>query len=264
MHAPIRKSFAALLFVVAIVPLALIVGFSVDLDALYAVSHYGHIWLRRLFFLGLGCLGVLLLLYPPFLPFLRMRAGQTWRRLGTDRGPLYDGIARMRHLETHADRLNVGRMARQLGEIPMAMENLRRAFELEPEHVAGRYQLALLLMDINDYPDAATILESVVRDDEKHAFGDALFHLGETLFRMHRDADALAYIHKHQDLFPGSRQVHLLAARTLAGLSRIEEAREQLRAARRPPEDKERLSPAEKLARARARVVMLRKGTPHE
>lgn len=264
MHTPIRKTFAVLLFVVALVPLALIVGFSVDLDGLYAVSYYGHMWLRGIFFLGLGCLGVLLVLYPPFLPFLRLRARQTWRRLGTDRGPLYDGIARMRHLETHADRLNVGRMARQMGEIPMAMENLRRAFELEPDHVAGRYQLALLLIDVNDYPDAATLLESVVHDDEKHAFGDALLHLSQTLFRMHRDADALAYIQKHQHLFPGSRQIHLLAARTLAELSRIEEAREQLRAARRPPEDKERLSPLEKLARARARVLMLRKGKSHE
>lgn len=264
MRIPIRKSFAALLFVVALVPVALIVGFFVDLDALYVVYDYGRMWLKGLVFLGLGFFGVLLVLYPPFLPFLRLRAGETWRRLGTDRGPLYDGIARLRHLETHADRLSVGRIARQLGDIPLAVENLRRAFELEPEHVAGRYQFALLLIDVGNYPDAAKLLETVVRDDEKHAFGDALFQLGRTLFRIHKDKDALPYIRKHQDLFPGSRQVHLLAARVLAGLGQMEEAREQLRDARSRPGEKERLSPVETLARARARVVMLRKGKPHE
>ena len=261
MRISIRKVFATLLFVTALVPLGMVVGFFVGSpDAVYATATYGGLWLTRIGWTSLGMIGLGLLLYPPLLPFLRLRFRATKRKLGTDRGPMYEGISRLQHLETHADRLLVGRAARQLGDIKTAVENLSRAFELDPPHVAGRYQLALVLAEIGQSEDAVHLFGSVVQDDPKHAFGDALFHLGKYLFRLHRDDEALAVLRQHQSLFPGSRQVHLLTARVLADVGQIEEAREDLKLAARPATDQERLSPEENLARAQAKVTFLKKG----
>jgi hypothetical protein len=58
---------------------------------------------------------------------------------------MYEGISRLRNLETHADHLLVGRFARQLGDFGLATSHLTRAFELDPKHVSGRYQLGLLM-----------------------------------------------------------------------------------------------------------------------
>ncbi len=99
-----------------------------------------------------------------------------------------------------------------------------------------------------------------MQEDEKHAFGDALFNLGKNLFRLHRDDDALAVLRQHQSVFPGSRLVHLLLARVLADLGQMDEARKELKLAARPASDQERLSPEENLTRARAKVTFLKKG----
>lgn len=261
MRISIRKVFATLLFVTALVPLGMVVGFFVGSPhSVYATATLGSLWLARLGWISLGVLGLGLLFYPPLLPFLRIRFSERKRRLGTDRGPMDEGLTRLKHLETHADRLLVGRSARQLGDIPTAVENLSRAFELDPSHIAGRYQLALLLAEIGQREDAVNLFGSVVQEDEKHAFGDALFNLGRNLFRLHRDDDALAVLRQHQSVFPGSRQVHLLLARVLADLGQMDEARKELKLAARPASDQERLSPEENLTRARAKVTFLKKG----
>lgn len=258
---PIRKAFATLLFTVALVPVGLVVGFFlVSPNAVYRFADAGADWLSFGAWGGAGVFAVGLLVYPPFLPFLKLRSKSIMRRLGTDRGPMYEGIAQLRNFETHANRLLVGRLARQLGDIPVAMENLARAYELEPDHVSGRYQLGLLLAEIGQTEDAGVLFGSVVQADEKHAFGDALFHLGQVLFRLHRDAEAIAVLRRHQEQFPGSRQVHLLVARVLADAGDLDLARAELKSAARPPDDGEHLSPEEVLARARARVTFLKRG----
>jgi tetratricopeptide (TPR) repeat protein len=260
---PIRKAFAILLFILALVPVGLVAGFFLgDPTAVFRFAESGAVWLTYGAWGGAGIFVVGLLIYPPFLPFLRMRWKAIMSRLGTDRGPMLEGIAQLRNFETHANRLLVGRMARQLGDAPVAMENLARAFELEPDHVGGRYQFGLLLTELGRSADAANLFASVVVEDETHAFGDALFHLGKMLFRLHRDAEALTALRRHQTLFPGGRQVHLLVARVLADQGELESAKAELKLAARPAEPGEHLVPEENLARARAKVTFLwrRKG----
>ncbi|MEE2886260.1 MAG: tetratricopeptide repeat protein [Planctomycetota bacterium] len=260
MSFPIRKIFAAALLLVALVPIALV--------TMHASDPIGNIvfWIQARDLAGQ--VGVYLaiaaiaaaILYPPAIPFLRLRFAQARRRLGTDRGPLMEGIARLRHLETHDERLRVGRLARQLGDTKVAVENLTRAFELDPSHASGRYQLALLLEEIGTREDAAHLLISLVNDDERHAFGEALFQLGRVLYRLRRDDEAIAALRRHLELFPGSREAQLLLARALADNGAIDEARQQLELAKRPPDEGQRLTPREALARAQAKVTFLRVG----
>ena len=259
---PIRKLFAAILLLVALVPLCVV--------TMHASDPIGNIvfWIQATDLaaeagLYLALAGVAAaLLYPPAIPYLRLRAHQIRARLGTDRGPMMEGLARLRHLETHDELLKVGRLARQLGDSKLALEHLARAFELDPSHATGRYQFALLLAEMGNHEDAAHLLISLARDDERHAFGDALFQLGRSLYRMRRDAEAIAALQRHLELFPGGREAQLLLARALADNGAMEEARGQLELAKRPIEAGQHLTPRDRLARAQAQVTFLRAGTP--
>ena len=265
MHVPVRKSFALLLCFAALGVASLLLTYHVSIEGVYAFYRglrgaqvwFGGVWGFLLLFAALP------FFYPPVIPYLRLRGTRAWRRLGSDRGPLYDGLAKLRHLETHADHLQVGRMARQLGDHKLALEHLGRAFTLDPTHVSGRYQFALLLGDLGRWGDATNLLGSVVDADESHAFGDALLRLGTALFRLHRDSEALTVLRRHQVLFPGNRQVHLLLARVLASLGDLDAARVDLQQAAKPPTQGVALSLEESLARARARVTVLKKGKAH-
>lgn len=254
----IRKIFAALLFLVALVPVAMVLMHEADpVGNLVFWYQFSGAAQRVGFYLALAA-GAATLLYPPALPYLRLAFAKIRGRMGTDRAPLREGLVRLEHLETHDERLKVGRLARQLGNTKLAGENLARAFELDPKHVSGRYQFALLLSEVGNHADAATLMMTVVRDDEKHAFGDALFQLGLSLYRLHRDDEGIAALRRHLELFPGGRQAQLLLARTLADNGEMDAAREQLELARRPIEDGRRLDHREALARAQARVTFLR------
>jgi tetratricopeptide (TPR) repeat protein len=200
---------------------------------------------------------VLLLLYPPSLPFLRLRGRDLWRRLGTDRTPLYEGLARLRHLETHDDHLKVGRIALHLGELERAAEHLGRAHELDPSHLSGRFHLAMALTRTGRDEAAVDLLGSIVLADEKHAFGDALFHLGRIRYRRHQHAAAIEVLRRHQVLFPGHRAGALILARALAVTGATDAAVAALAVARRPVDHGAHLSLTEALARARARVTVL-------
>ena len=259
---PIRKLFAAVLLLVALVPVAMV--------AMHASDPVGNIvfWIEATDQAGQAGLYLILvaaaaaLLYPPAIPYLRLRWHETRARLGTDRAPMMEGLARLRHLETHDERLKVGRLARQLGDSKLALEHLARAFELDPTHATGRYQFALLLAGMGNHADAAHLLITLVRDDERHAFGDALFQLGRALYRLRRDAEAIAALQRHLELFPGGRQAQLLLARALADNGAMADARQQLELAKRPVEAGQHLTPRDRLARAQAQVTFLRPGTP--
>jgi len=135
-----RKTFAGVLFVVAVCPAALVTCYETALEPVYSL-HIAWLrfsnWFAESAWWVVGGPVVLLLLYPPTIPFVRLQAGRVWRQLGTDGGPLFDGLARLRHLETHADHLLVGRMARHLGNHQLAREHLTRAHELDPRHLSG-------------------------------------------------------------------------------------------------------------------------------
>ncbi|MHC4078506.1 MAG: tetratricopeptide repeat protein, partial [Planctomycetota bacterium] len=178
MRFSVRKVFAGVLWAAALVPLVLYVSsLSAPVDTVLWAAQAGRYLSYVAAALG-ATVVLLLLLYPPFLPFVRLRLSSMKRRLGTDHKPLYDGLYRLQHLETHADHLQVGRAARNLGQLPLALAHLARAFEMDPNHLAGRYELGRVLCEVSRFKDAATILESVIREDEQHGYGDALHLLG--------------------------------------------------------------------------------------
>jgi len=210
---------------------------------------------------GLGAITVLLLLtYPPFLPFVRLRLAGIKRRLGSDHKPLYDGLYRLQHLETHADHLQVGRAARNLDQLPLALVHLAKAFEMDPTHLSGRYELGRALCELSRFKDAATILESVIREDEQHGYGDALHLLGQAYARVGATEQAISTLRRQQALFPHNRHVHLLLARMLSKSGDTQGCITELEKAAQPRQKDERFDHAERLARAQARVALWRGG----
>ena len=67
-------------------------------------------------------------------------------------------------------------------------------------------------------------------------------------------------LRRHQELFPGSRQVHLALAHVLSKLGDSDGSATELEAAARPRQQGERLTALEDLARARAKVVRWKGG----
>lgn len=259
MPVSIRSIFAVVLWAAALTPPALIV--LAERDPLMAIT----LWrgaVRVATALGLGVLGagVLgLLLCPPFLPGLRLGWRRVKRRLTVDPAPLMEALGRLKHFENAEDHLTAGRVLAEQGKLREALEHLGRAVELDPERLAPRYELGVVLAGVNP-ETAARILEDVVRADERHAFGEALLLLGVCLERIgehRRAAEALA---RHEELFGENRRALLHRGRALARLGDRETALELLRRAARVPGDHERLDPEDALARALARVELLRKG----
>ncbi|MHC4813027.1 MAG: tetratricopeptide repeat protein [Planctomycetota bacterium] len=256
----VRKVFAGVLWAAALVPPVLYVSsLSAPVDTvLWAAQAGRYLWYAAI---ALGATVVLLLLlYPPFLPFVRMGLSGIKRRLGTDHKPLYDGLYRLQHLETHADHLQVGRAARNLGQLPLALVHLARAFEMDPTHLAGRYELGRVLTEVSRFKDAVTILESVVQEDAQHGYGDALHLLGLAYSHVGAAEQAVSTLRRQQAQFPGNREVHLLLARVLSKSGDKQACIAELLEAARPRQKSERFDHAAQLARARARVALWRGG----
>jgi tetratricopeptide (TPR) repeat protein len=256
----LRKVFSALLWAAALVPPTLYVSSrSTPVETIEFAFRAGHYlsWAA----IGLAATGlVLLFLYPPFLPFLRLQLAGIKRRLGSDHKPLYDGLYRLQHLETHADHLQVGRAARNLDQLPLALAHLGRAFEMDPTHLTGRFELGRVLCELSRFKEAVVILESVVKEDEQHGYGDALHLLGLAYVRTGATEQAVATLRRQQMLFPHNRQVHLLLARVLGKAGDTAASIAELEKAAQPRQKDERFGNAEQLARAQARVALWRGG----
>ena len=255
-----RKVFSGLLWATALVPPALYVS------SLSAPVETVQLVLRARYYLTWGAVGLsaiillLLLLYPPFLPFVRLQLAGIKRRLGSDHKPLQDGLYRLRHLETHADHLQVGRAARNLDQLPLALVHLARAFDMDPTHLGGRYELGRVLCEVSRFKDAVTILESVIREDEQHGYGDALHLLGLAYARTGATEQAISTLRRQQTLFPHNRQVHLLLAKVLSNSGDTQASIAELEKAAQRRQKDERFDHAEQLARAQARVALWRGG----
>ncbi len=260
MQLSFRKAFVCLLWAAATVPPALYIGsLSAPVDTvLFAAKARTYLIYGASSIVAI--LTVLLLLYPPFLPFTRLQLAEIKRRLGTDHKPLYDGLYRLRHLETHADHLQVGRAARNLGQLPLALGHLSRAFEMDQTHLAGRYELGRVLCEISQFPPAVQLLETVTQEDEHYGYGDALRLLGQAYARTGALEPAVSTLRRQLALFPDNRQVQLLLAKMLSKLGDSEACIAELRKAARPRSKAEPFGHAEQLARARARVALWRGG----
>jgi len=196
------------------------------------------------------------LVYPPFVPALRLRLRRAWRRLATSDKPVRDAYARLAQFETVNDHFQVGRFLRERGQPTAAVKHLQRAVELDATHASARYQLALARRDAGDLQGAVEELQRVLAADTQLASGQPFLDLAEILerARMHHEADFV--LRRFRSLHGDPRVALLLHARALAGLGRRVESHSLLQeAAARPPSDRA-LSLEEASARARARVAL--------
>jgi tetratricopeptide (TPR) repeat protein len=167
---------------------------------------------------------------------------------------------RLAHLETAPDHLVVARTHLDMGSIERALPHLARALEIEPESLSARFLLGRSLLRLGQIPAATAQLAVVVQQDETHAWGDGLLELAAALEHAGHDTEALSLLERHAERIGANRRAMLARARILGRLGRRDEARALLVQAAEAPPTKQRLSPDEALARARARVALWRGG----
>jgi tetratricopeptide (TPR) repeat protein len=256
----LRTSLGLLLWLTALsVPALWLVHRSSPAAAVRTVRHATD----ALGWAAVGALGLVvlgLLLFPPFLPWLRLGAQRIKERLSTDPGPMLEAQARLRNFETVPDLLLVGRGLLQRGQPIPAAACLARAVELDPEHLPSRFTLARALATLGDVPRAVEQLAAVTARDERHAFGDALLELGCLLLRTRADARALETLERCEQLFGPSPRTLFYKARAQAGLQQHDAARATLRRAAEKPAEGHHVAAHDALYRARARVALLRGG----
>ncbi len=249
-----RIYFAALLWLIALVPAGL---FALQLNSpLEAVEisqgAEGVLW--RGFQIGLAILVVAALLYPPFLPSLRLGLRRVRNRLSVDQGPMYRALVELRHLDTAANHVVVARTMRNMGNLRGAVAHVLRAVELEPDGLAARFLYGCLLREAGQPQAAAEQLARVVAAEADHAFGEAQVQLGLSQLQAGKESEALTTLEKHAADFGGSRKTFYWIARAHRALGRAEDARTALHRAAEPAGEDERLTPEDIVYRARARV----------
>ncbi len=249
-----RLYFAAPLWLVALVPAVL---FALHLNSpLEAVEisqgAEGVLW--RGFQIGLAILVVAALLYPPFLPSLRLGLRRVRNRLSVDQGPMYRALEELRHLETAANHVVVARTMRSMGNLRGAVAHVLQAVEQEPDGLAARFLYGCLLREAGQPQAAAEQLARVVAAEANHAFGEAQVQLGLAQLQAGKESEALTTLEKHAAEFGGSRKTFYWIARAHLALGRAEDARAALRRAAAPPANDVRLTPEDIVYRARARV----------
>lgn len=256
----IRPVFAASLCGLALIPPVLFAVHSASPDAAVRLVQTGGVVVRYAAMVSAAMVALGMLLYPPFLPSLRLAVARAKSRLGTDQTPLREAKARLQHLETAADLLVAGRASLALGKVDDSIGHLSRAVELDPTHAASRYQLGLALAHAGQLQASAEQFSRVIEQDPAHAFGAAMLELGVVLERLADDERAVAMLERHDKEFGANRRNLFHRARALSRLGRRDDAIEILRQAAKPPEANIKLPVEEELVRARARVALLRGG----
>lgn len=83
------------------------------------------------------------------------------------------------------------RLLYALDELPAAMDQYRRATELDPCHADAWNNLANALAELDQLDEAIEIYERVLRIDPTRA--DAHFNLAQTLLELDRDREAVLH-----------------------------------------------------------------------
>ena len=256
----ITRSFAGVLWLCALVPVALyFIHLSSPEAATRGVMAVGSA-LRWMLLGGAVAATVALVIYPPFLPGVRLSLRRLRTRLGTNLAPLREAEGRLQHFQTPADHLTAGRVLFQQGRLREALPHLVAAIELDPRHAGARYQLGLALIQARQLQGAAEQLAAAVQIDADHAFGNALLELGVVLERGNAGEQAVEALQRHTAKFGPDRRAMLHQARALTRLDRRDEAVELLRQAAQPPEDGRSMTLENQLARSQARVALLSGG----
>jgi tetratricopeptide (TPR) repeat protein len=258
----VRTAFACLLWLTAAVPLGLYALHQRSPEAAVRAVLIGGNVVSWALVVGLLGGAAALVAFPPFLPALRLWLRRLRMQLGTDLGPLREAQARLRHLETAADHFVAGRVLLQQGRVREAAMHLDRAVHIDPHHAGSRYYLGLALAKVGQLQEAADQLVAAVQLDRSHAFGAALLELGIVLGRGGADAQAVEILAQHEREFGEHRRAMLHRARALHRLGRRDEALEVLRRAARPAAEGRALTLEDQLARAQARIALLRGGAP--
>lgn len=257
-RAPLRTSRRAATFalaavwIAATVPIAAWFAAQHDPEAAVRATLVAGRWLHRLGVGALGCGVLALVIWPPFPAWVRLQFHRARIALTSNRDPLLRAIGELRHFESAARHLEVGRLALQLGDLRLAAPHLQRAVELDPGLAAAHHQIGLLLFRV-DLPgealEAFTRAESI---DPGHAFGDALLYGGRCYHLMGDERNAVAVLREHQRRHGGGRRAGYWLGESLLGAGDDAAAAEAFAAVAAAPTQK--LTAEENWFRARARV----------
>lgn len=260
MHARLRFGFALALWLLALWPVTLILLHADSPVAAARTQLAVQALAGQAGSAGLVLALVLALLYPPFVPGLRLHWHRLRRRLAVERTPLLEALTRLRSFETAHDHFVAGRTLLAIGEAPRALPHLLRAAELDPAHAATAMALGECLVAQRAWPQAAAVLQRVVAADEGHAYGDGLLRLGEALLRSREPAAARAVLERRVARFGPNREALHLLADACADLGDHAARTQALRQASVPLDPAERRNPGAAYWRARARVSLWRPG----
>jgi len=108
------------------------------------------------------------------------------------------------------------------GSSERAIEGFQRVIEMEPDHFAARWRLAVLLYDQQEFELAEQHFVESIRLNPSHALSH--HQLGKILRRDGRHQNALDAFQKAAELTPDDAQVCFDVARTLEELGRDQEA----------------------------------------
>lgn len=256
----LRAAFAASLWIVALGTVLLVVaGLEAPRSTTEVAARVAE-WLR-MFAIAAALIGTLALIaWPPAIPWLRLWWKEARDRMRVDHGPMLEATARLEHFESAADHLIVGRTLLRIGQPNRALRHLMRAVELEPDAVQNAYFCGRALLAVGAYPVALRALTHAAKLDPEYAFGDLLIDLARAQMRNGQPEAAEQTLARHEQRFGAAPTVDLLRAQLAVARDEPERAREFFsRAAAKPPVATV-VSPRDRLARARARVGLLRLG----
>lgn len=228
---------------------------SAPATALAIVEPLG-VLLGRLAAWGLPAVALALVVWPPFLPGIRLWLSRMRDRMSVDQGPMLTAQDRLRHLETAPDHVTVGVAQLRLGQAARAIPHFGRALQLEPTHAAARFHLGRALLQVGAVDEARLALADVVRMDPAHAFGRARLELAEACERTGDDVAAERVLADHEREYGPQRRSDLARGRIALRRGDRDAARAFLDRAAAPPQSgTRRLTPDEAFDRARARVL---------
>lgn len=255
MRFPLRAAFAALLWLVAAWPIALIAiaasspprAMQLE-DAVVGTAH------RLLLWIGIAA-ALALVLWPPFLPSLVLWFRKIRQRLSVNRLPTLEALDRLRSFENPADHLTAGRGLLAQGVPRQAVAHLVRAIELDGKDLRARFLLAQALTQLGALKDAAQILDQVVTQDSEHGFGDAMLLLAELNLKLGATETAAAALERFVARYGKRRQALFLLFLAQRELGKKKEALAALQDAARPLAKEERRDPSNRYWKARATVA---------
>lgn len=247
-----------LVWLLAAVPVAFWLLFLRDPELAVRAALLGRAWLWRTV-IGLGAAAlVLLVAWPPAAAAVRLAFARVRRSLTSDRAPLSRAIAELKHFESAARHLEVGRLALLLDETDRAGQHLHRSLELDAGVAAAHHLFGQVLVRAGHYETALLHFVEAERLEPGHAFGDALLLAGRTALRLHQNERAVAMLSEHQVRHGGGRRSHLWLGDALAAAGDAAGARAAWQVAAGPVT--QALTAEENWCRALARVRLWRPG----